>query len=53
MQWAVIQGNLEEMNTRIARGILIRGSDRSRGIDYPNVIEGYGRLDLRGSIARI
>ncbi|MDF2613672.1 MAG: peptidase and in kexin sedolisin [Clostridia bacterium] len=53
MQWAVIQGNLEEMNTRIARGILIRGAERRRGIDYPNAIEGYGRLDLRNSIGMI
>jgi len=53
MQWAVVQGNLEQMNTRIARGILIRGATRRRGIDYPNNVEGYGKLDLRGSIVRI
>ncbi len=53
MQWAVINGNLENMNTRIARGIFIRGAARIRGIQYPNPIEGYGRLDLRNSIDSI
>lgn len=53
MQWAVINGNLQDMNTRIARGIFIRGASRRRGIDYPNPIEGYGRLDLRNSIDSI
>lgn len=53
MQWAVFQGNLEAMNTRIARGLLIRGAVRRRAIDYPNPIEGYGRLDLRGTISGI
>lgn len=53
MQWAVIEGNLQQMNTRIARGILIRGAARRRGGDYPNPAEGYGRLDLRSSISSI
>ncbi|MDF2613675.1 MAG: family peptidase [Clostridia bacterium] len=53
MQWAVIEGNLSQMNTRIARGILIRGAARRRGAEYPNPAEGYGRLDLRSSIASI
>ena len=53
MQWAVINGNLENMNTRIARGTFIRGAARIRGIQYPNPIEGYGRLDLRNSIDSI
>ncbi|WP_069998258.1 S8 family peptidase [Cellulosilyticum sp. I15G10I2] len=53
MQWAVINGNLQNMNTRIARGIFIRGALRRRGIQYPNPIEGYGRLDLRNSIDSI
>ncbi|WP_069998261.1 S8 family peptidase [Cellulosilyticum sp. I15G10I2] len=53
MQWAVIDGNLREMNTRIARGILIRGTIKRRGVEYPNPAEGFGRLDLRNSIANI
>lgn len=50
MQWAVIDGNFPNMNTRIARGILTRGARRQKGVVYPNNIEGYGRLDLQASI---
>ena len=53
MQWAILEGNLVEMNTRIARGLLIRGAARRRGVEYPNPAEGYGRLDLRKTIAMI
>lgn len=53
MQWAVINNNLSLMNTRIARGILIKGARRQRGVTYPNNVEGYGRLDLQNSIAGI
>lgn len=50
MQWAVVDGNFPQMNTRIARGILTRGARRQKGVTYPNNVEGYGRLDLQGSI---
>ena len=50
MQWAVVDGNFPEMNTRIASGILTRGARRQRGVTYPNNVEGYGRLDLQNSI---
>ncbi len=53
VQWSVIEGNLRRMNTRIARGILIRGTTKRRGVIYPNTAEGYGRLDLRSTIANI
>jgi len=53
LEWAVINENFPEMNTRIARGILIKGARRQRDVSYPNNIEGYGRLDLQNSIASI
>lgn len=53
LQWAVINNNFHDMNTRIARGILIKGARRQRGVTYPNTIEGYGRLDLQNSIANV
>lgn len=53
MQWATVDGNFPEMNTRIARGILARGARRQVGVVYPNNIEGFGRLDLQRSIASI
>ena len=51
LEWAIINGNLVDMNTRIARGILIKGARRLSNNQYPNNIEGYGRLDLQNSIA--
>ncbi|MBE6022935.1 MAG: peptidase S8 [Cellulosilyticum sp.] len=51
LEWAVLNNNFPEMNTRIARGIFIRGARRSNNVDYPNTIEGYGRLDLQNSIS--
>lgn len=50
LEWAIGEGNLLEMNTRIARGIFIRGARRLSNNEYPNNIEGYGRLDLQNSI---
>ncbi len=53
MQWAIYKNNLPQMNTRIARVIFMRGARRQNGVTYPNNIEGYGKLDLRASIANI
>ena len=52
MEWAILDRNFPNMNTRIARSILIRGAKRNPNIKYPNTIEGYGRLDLQASIAK-
>lgn len=51
LEWALLKGNLLEINTRIARGFLIRGARRLSDVGYPNNIEGYGRLDLLSSIS--
>ena len=53
LEWAILQGNFVQINTPIARGIFIRGARRISTIEYPNTIEGYGRLDLQNSIANI
>ncbi len=52
MEWAIIDKNFPNMNTRIARSIFIRGARRLPNVKYPNPIEGYGRLDLQSSIAK-
>ena len=52
MEWAVLERNFPNMNTRIARSTLIRGAKRQPNVKYPNSIEGYGRLDLQASIAK-
>ena len=53
LEWAILKGNFPEMNTRIARGVFIRGARRTETGVYPNNIEGYGRLDLQNSISII
>ena len=53
LQWAIVEGNFNIINTNIARTILIRGARRNQGTQYPNSIEGYGRLDLKSSIELI
>lgn len=50
LQWAVVKGNLPDMNTRVARIMLIRGASRRKGVQYPNNIEGYGKLDLKAAL---
>ena len=50
LEWAVLKGNFEPMNTRVARTILIRGARRSINMTYPNNIEGYGKLDFQNSL---
>lgn len=51
LEWGIVKKNLPTMNTRIARVMLIRGANRKRGVEYPNPIEGYGKLDLKNSLA--
>lgn len=50
LQWGVIEGNFNIINTNIARTILIRGAERNPNTSYPNPLEGYGRLNLFNSI---
>lgn len=53
LEWAVLKGNFEPMNTRVARTILIRGARRSANMIYPNNIEGYGKLDFQNSLVLV
>ena len=53
LEWAVVKGNLNPINTRVVRAILIRGAQREIGVTYPNNITGYGRLDLKRSLESI
>ena len=46
MQWAVINENAPYIRSQEVKNYFIRGAVRERGIDYPNRIWGYGRLDL-------
>lgn len=53
LEWGIINQNVLQLNTRIARGIFARGARRLNNVSYPNNIEGYGRLDLQGSLVNI
>lgn len=46
MQWGVVEGNDTAFSTYQIRAYLIRGCNRSEGIQYPNPQWGYGVLDL-------
>ena len=48
MQWAVIEGNNEFVESREIRSYFIRGAARNPDTVYPNREWGYGRLDLEG-----
>lgn len=49
LEWAVIERNQLRAETREIKNYLIRGADRSPGVNYPNREWGYGRLDLAGT----
>lgn len=53
LEWAVLEGNLPKMNTRVAKTLLIKGAYRMPKEVYPNNVSGYGRLDLKNSIMQL
>ncbi len=46
LQWGIIDGNKQTMNTTTIKGYLIRGCRRRENLEYHNNIWGYGELDL-------
>jgi subtilisin family serine protease len=46
LQWAIVEGNLDTMNTIDMKVFMIRGARRSSDIRYPNRDWGYGILDV-------
>lgn len=49
MQWAVVQGNRPWVESRELKNYLIRGAERSPGMEYPSREWGYGRLNIAGT----
>ncbi len=47
MQWSVVEGNNEVVETREIKQYLIRGAVREGDMAYPNELWGYGRLNLQ------
>lgn len=49
MQWAVTDGNYQDINGVGIKSFLVRGTAREENIRYPNPQWGFGRLDLEGT----
>lgn len=49
MEWGIVRGNNQFLNTEIMRQMLIRGASESSDIEYPNRAWGWGVLDLYGT----
>lgn len=52
-QWASENYKEEELNTILVKQYFIRGADRNDSLSYPNVIWGYGTLNLRNALASL
>ncbi len=46
MQWAVVEGNRQWVESRELKNYLIRGAVRSSGISYPSREWGYGQVNI-------
>lgn len=49
MQWAVVEGNSELIESKEVKNYFIRGAVRSPDLLYPNRDWGYGRLNVLGA----
>lgn len=49
MQWAVVEGNNELIESKEVKNYFARGAARSPDLVYPNREWGYGRLDVAGT----
>ncbi|MBQ4536150.1 MAG: S8 family peptidase [Lachnospiraceae bacterium] len=48
LQWAVVEGNSPNAQSREIKNYFIRGASRDADLNYPNREWGYGRLDVAG-----
>ncbi len=48
MQWAVVEGNNDVLESREIKNYFVRGASRSSDMSYPNREWGYGRLNMIG-----
>ena len=51
--WGSFFGNIPLMTTSDIKYILIRGADRSNDKNYPNKIQGYGKMNLINSFLQL
>ena len=48
LEWCVTRGNNRVVTTESIKKYLILGANRSEDLQYPNIIWGYGKLNLNG-----
>ena len=48
MQWAVVDGNVNYLNSAEVKNYLIRGAVRDDNLTYPNRLWGFGKLSIQG-----
>lgn len=53
LEWGVVEGYEKSMDGDIVRLLLISGCQQDKGILYPNIRWGYGKLDLYGTFLKI
>lgn len=53
LEWAVVKGNDPDINSVEIRNILIRGTVRKSGQEYPSPTTGYGNLNVYNSFDRM
>jgi subtilisin family serine protease len=53
LEWAVVRGNLPNINSADIKVLMIRGAKRDTAIRYPNREWGYGILDVFGIFNRL
>lgn len=53
LTWGVYYGNAPYMQTSDVKYILIRGAARDGGMEYPNNILGYGKMNLINSFVQL
>ncbi len=49
LEWAVVKGNDREINSAGVKNILVRGTVRRSGQEYPSPSTGYGNLNIYNS----
>lgn len=53
LEWAVVRGNLPEIRNEDIKKYLIFGAERENDQIYPNIVWGYGRLNLFGVFEKL
>lgn len=49
LSWGVTENNRSVIGNSEIKSYIIRGAERIGDVDYPNVMSGYGRLDIAGA----